>query len=187
MLMKDELGFVVHNENEITPELDAKIRENLCIAFPHSAWYFKDARGWKGAFPSWSVIGFDSVNNPVVHCGVVERVVTIESRPYRVFGIQNVYVLEPYRGRGLAKKLITMVVEEANRRTLDYGLLFARPHVAKLYTDLGWELVDTKVVLQKAEDRKEFIREFEHDALYYKSMRNEKIPAGTIYFNGPDW
>ncbi len=181
------LNFAIYNEEEITQELDARIRENLCVSFPHNAWYFKDARGWKGTFPTWSVIGLDSDDNPVVHCGVVERTVTIENKPYKAFGVQNVYVLEAYRGKGLARKMITLVEEEALQRNIGFGLLFARPHVAGLYTSLGWTQVEAKVVLLDTVNKQEFTREFVHDALYYKAVHSEPLPSGTIHFNGLDW
>lgn len=186
-MISNGFHFVVYNEEDITQELDVKIRENLCATFPHSAWYFKDYRGWNGAFPDWSLIGLDASDNPIAHCGIIERDIRIEDQSYVIFGVQNVYVLESHRGKGLAKELMKRVEAEGVRRELDFGLLFARPRVAKLYLDLGWVEVKDAVLIVQSKGGKECQREFVHDILFFKGLREEQIPPGTVYFNGPDW
>ncbi|MDD3365771.1 MAG: GNAT family N-acetyltransferase [Sphaerochaetaceae bacterium] len=186
-MFEKELRFVVYREDCIDDELDKKIRTNLCICFPHSAWYFKHSRGWKGSFPHWSVVVLDSSDDPVAHCGVIERTITIANTSYVIFGIQNVYVVEALRNLGIAKTLLQKVEEEAFQQELDFGLLFCRPHVAKLYTDLGWVAVPETSIWVTTENGEKSRREFKHDLLYFKPIRLQELPQGSIYFNGPDW
>lgn len=181
------LNPVVYAEKEINNILDKKIKNNLCLSFPHSAWYFKDYRGWKGSFPSWNAIILDDLEEPIAYCGVIKRNITINENNYLIFGIQNVYVIESYRNNSLSKKLLVTVESEAMQKGYDFGLLFARPRVDRLYTNLGWIEQEEPLIFTQDEEGKMKKREFIHDSLYFKPLKTDTLPTGVIYFNGPDW
>lgn len=52
--------------------------------------------------------------------------------------VLNVYVIEAYRRKGIASKLITEVLEEAKRRNLDYVELKATKAGEELYRKCGF-------------------------------------------------
>ena len=183
----NNLNPVVYAETDINEALDKKIRENLCINFPHSSWYFKDHRGWKGSFPSWNVIIIDDLGEPIAYCGVIQRIITINETNYLVFGIQNVYVTKSYRNNSLSKKILVTVEEEALLRGCNFGLLFARSKVEGLYRNLGWIKKEEPVIFIKDEKGETKRREFVHDSLYFKPLKTNNLPSGIIYFNGSDW
>ncbi len=174
-------------EQDFDPALDAKIKKQLCQAFTHSAWYFQESRGWKGAMPSWSVISFDEEGEPIAHIGIVERIVTIGDTDYSIFGLQNVYVIDAWRGKGIASRMVEAVSVEAEARGLEFGLLFCRPHVQTLYINSGWKSVGRPCVYVLNSDGKEIPRPFMHDSLFFKSIKKCELPSGCIHFNGPDW
>jgi predicted N-acetyltransferase YhbS len=188
MMTEPKVNIVVVPEHDFNPALDAKVREQLCQAFPHSAWYFQDSRGWKGAMPTWSVVAFDEGDEPIAHIGIVERVITIESASYSIFGIQNVYVTAAWRGKGIASRMVHAIAVEAEKRSLDFGLLFCRPHVEALYVNAGWESVGKPCIyVLESENHHEVPRPFIHDSLFFKSIKVSSLPPGCIHFNGPDW
>ena len=179
--------LIIKAEHEITEYLDGKIRNNLCLTFPHSAWYFEYQRGWKGALPDWTVVIMDDQDNPVAHCGVIERSITIGDVDYPIFGIQNVYVLPEQRGKGLAHELLWSVDSEAFKRDMAFGLLFCRPHVEKLYYDADWIKIGQPLIYVRNENGQEVVRDFVHDSLFFSPVKITSMPEGIIHFNGPDW
>lgn len=52
--------------------------------------------------------------------------------------ILNVFVEPDHRGRGLARALMDLAMEEARRRGLDHMILHATPMGRPLYEALGW-------------------------------------------------
>lgn len=174
-------------EDNFPLQLDAQIREQLTVAFPHSADYFKDNRGWKGTFPLWNVVVFNEADKPVGYIGVIERTITVGRENFKIFGLQNVYVIEEYRGCGLAQKMLVEIEREALKRSLDFGLLFCRPHVESLYLRAGWKPLGRPKIFVTNNQGEVMERPFVHDSLFFKSITLSDIPKGIVYFNGPDW
>lgn len=183
----EELQTRILVEEKVDNVLDEKIRTNLCLAFPHSAWYFKESRGWKGAFPRWNVIVFNKAQLPIAHIGVIERKISIEQKDYLIYGLQNIYVIPDYQGKGLATKMLKIVAIEAEKRRLDFGLLFCRPHVETLYLNSGWQPVSRPTIYIEDDLGHNVTRTFVHDSLYFKAGVIQFLPSGIINFNGPDW
>ena len=52
--------------------------------------------------------------------------------------ILNVFVEPDHRGRGLARALMDLAMEEARQRGLDHMILHATPMGRPLYEPLGW-------------------------------------------------
>ena len=179
--------IVIVLEQEFDSALDVKVRTQLCQAFAHGAWYFQDSRGWKGAMPAWSVVSFDEAGEPIAHIGIVERIITIDKTDYAVFGLQNVYVIDAWRGKGIASQMVEAISVEAEERGLEFGLLFCRPHVQALYVNSGWQCVGRPCVYVPNSEGREIPRPFVHDTLFFKGVKKRMLPSGCIHFHGPDW
>lgn len=184
---RDNLTIKVIPEEDFPPQLDSQIKKQLVEAFPHSAWYLAENRGWKGTFPQWSVVVFDSEKSPIAHIGVIERTVTVGGDNFNIFGLQNVYVIEEYRGHGVADKMLSVIEGEALRRALHFGLLFCRPHVESLYLRGGWEPLGRPKIYLSNDEGEVVERPFVHDSLFFKPITLSQVPKGEIDFNGPDW
>lgn len=187
MSQSEELQPLIVSEEMIDDELDKKLRKNLCVAFPHSAWYFKESRGWNGAFPKWNIIIFNRTQLPIGHIGVIERKISIGQKEFLIYGLQNVYVLSSYQGKGLATRMLREVSNEVNRLKFDFGLLFCRPTVESLYVNSGWRYAGRPTIYIDNNQGCKEGRSFIHDSLYFKAGAIESLPPGTIFLNGPDW
>ncbi len=187
--MSDNKKFLVKviPEEDFPLQLDGQIKEQLTVAFPHSANYLKDNRGWKGTFPLWNVVVFDVDDKPLGYIGVIERTITIEQENFKIFGLQNVYVIEEYRGYGLAQKMLVKIEKEALKRSLDFGLLFCRPHVEPLYLRAGWKPLGRPQIFVTNDQEEVVERPFVHDSLFFKPITLKEFPKGDVFFNGPDW
>lgn len=78
-------------------------------------------------------------DDPIAHLGVVIRSIQVDGIDYRVFGLQNVYVVHSHRGKHLVDVLFAELLEYLKGVNLNFGLLFARTKVEHVYTRLGWK------------------------------------------------
>lgn len=65
--------------------------------------------------------------------------------------IQDVAVLTPYRGRGIGKKIIQMLVDELRKKGVDWIGLVAEPGTTRFYQELGFEVLQGHVPLKYKE------------------------------------
>lgn len=62
--------------------------------------------------------------------------------------IQDVVVLKKFRGRGVGKKIIQMLVKELKENGVDWIGLVAQPGTDAFYKDLGFETLEDHVPLK---------------------------------------
>nr|WP_276308947.1 GNAT family N-acetyltransferase [Sphaerochaeta halotolerans] len=177
---------MILHENQITPIMDMRIKHNLCLCFPHQTDYFSRSRGWNDVPSDITVVGMDN-DDPIAHLGVAIRSIQVDGNDYRIFGLQNVYVVPSHRGKHLVDVLFTELLEYLKGVDLNFGLLFARTKVEHVYTRLGWKRmgdVSLKVKYGSGEVQQ---RKFIHDHLYFYPFTKTGPPEGPYYLNGPDW
>ena len=68
--------------------------------------------------------------------------------------IQDVVVLKPYRGKGIGKKIIQVLIKRLREKGVDWIGLIAEPGTAPFYEKLGFKPMAGHVPL-KYEDQKE--------------------------------
>ena len=173
------------DESDIAPALDAAIRDSLCICFPPDRQVYSQTRAWHGSRPAWSVV-VECENIVVAHAGIVEREILAGTEGIWVAGVQNVFVLPAYRGRGLFRQVMVAAMQEAQRRGLELGLLFCTPELSPKYARLGWQVLE----------RCTFTRIDEHGlpqplpaknlAMVYPLCRTA-VPSGHWHLQGNDW
>jgi GNAT superfamily N-acetyltransferase len=91
-----------------------------------------DYFGWVGMTPSGEAIA--GLGMMVIDWPPHPSHPTQSARGY----ILNVFVEPEHRGRGLARALMDLAMEEARRRGLDHLILHATPMGRPLYQALGW-------------------------------------------------
>jgi GNAT superfamily N-acetyltransferase len=175
----------VVEEAKITQAEDEAIRDGLCMCFPPDRPVFSLTRKWHGTGPAWSVIVEEG---PVIaaHVGVVDRIVTAGPDTVRVAGIQNLFVLPDFRGRGLGRAVMERAMEEAGRRGFECGLLFCVPDLERLYVLCHWQLLPRERVLRIDEHGREADLPSKNIAMYFPLARSS-FPPGTIHLQGNDW
>ena len=172
-------------ESQMEPALDAAIRTSLCACFPHDREVFAHTRAWHGCLPDWSVVREDG-GTVIAHAGVVERTIRVGEEAVRVAGVQNVFVLPDYRGEGLCRLVMTAAMAEAQRRQLDFGLLFCTESLSTIYSNLDWRRLDQRTILRIDADGREGPLPPKNLGMFYPLARHD-FPAGTVRLQGNDW
>ncbi len=91
----------------------------------------------------------DESGRLVASTGMVVADVEVEGRRFPVVGIGGVIVSAPYRGRGLARKVVQVALARARRLGPRFSILFCHEDRAGLYRRLGFiELHDGVLVEQ---------------------------------------
>ncbi len=62
--------------------------------------------------------------------------------------IQDVVVIKKFRGKGVGKKIIQMLIKELKKNGVDWIGLIAQPGTTPFYMDLGFETLDDHVPLK---------------------------------------
>jgi Predicted acetyltransferase len=171
-------------ENVFPGALDEAVRRNLCIYHPDGAETFRHSRSWHGSFPLFSIVA-EKDGDAVGYAGLVERTILVGGSPYRIVGVQNVYVATLERGTGLSDKIMTLAMEEAAKAEFDFGLLFCIPKLEPIYGRTGWIRVDNAPVIRR-EEGGEFPLPGVNIAMFYPLLTT-CMPDGPIDLNGNDW
>jgi GNAT superfamily N-acetyltransferase len=172
------------DEANLSARLDAAIRKSLCRCFPDACEVFSRTRAWHGSPPNWTVLVEDD-GTVIAHAGVVDRTIRAGDQRLRVAGVQNVFVVPEFRGRGWMRTVMTALTEEANRRDCDAGLLFCTLEIARRYQRLGWRRIE-RPLKRIDEDGHEQPLPSGNYILFYPLIRTE-LPAGVLDLQGNDW
>jgi len=178
--------FCVINEENISPALDKAIRETLVVCFPSDREHFQRCSWWH-CVPAYRVLGKDDRDSIVAHVAVVERSVTVGRNlsKVRVAGVQSFCVLPNYRGTGLSDRMMSITMEQANRRGFDTGLLFCLNRMETVYARMGWQKLDSDVYMSDDKEGKTLIPA-KNITMFYPLGRRQ-FPAGDIDLAGTDW
>jgi predicted N-acetyltransferase YhbS len=174
----------VIEEDKMTPEKDAAIRQLLCGCFPEDAVIFRKTRHWHGSAPAFSLVeeGQGRING---HVGVVVRAITCGARELTVGGIQNLAVRPELRGSGLGRALAARCMIEAKSRGLMYGLLFCVPALRRYYESLGWFTVGAPVSMLDSQGVKSQLPA--KNICLAMRLGSTPFPPGNIDLQGADW
>lgn len=172
------------DERDMVPELDARIRDGLCVCFPNDREAFSQTRSWHGSHPAFSAI-LEEAGNVVAHVGVVDRTIRIDGSPVRAAGVMNVFVLPSHRGRGLSDVVMSAAMAEAARRGFDLGLLFCTRPLVAIYARMGWILIDNPIV--RIETGVECPLPEGNFPMFF-TLRRQAVSTGAIlHLCGNDW
>ena len=172
------------DERDMTPDLDARIRDGLCICFPNDRDTFSRSRSWHGSHPSFCAIVEDA-GEVIAHVGVVDRTVRITDSPVRVAGVMNVFVLPSHQGLRLSDIATAAAMAEAAGRGFDLGLLFCTRPLVGVYGRMGWLLADNPVI--RVESGMEYPLP-DGNVPMFLPLRRQAISTGAIiHLCGNDW
>jgi GNAT superfamily N-acetyltransferase len=172
-------------EEAVTPKLDAAIRRGLVCCFPEEAEAFAQTRAWHGSAPAWSVI-LEHEGEIIGHVGVVDRVISVGGHELRVAGIQNVFILPEFRGRGVSTPLLDKAMQEAAAQGCDLGLLFCVPELERVYERAGWRMLGVRETVRGDENGQEAPLPEKNICMFYP-LRQPSFPRGLIHLQGNDW
>jgi GNAT superfamily N-acetyltransferase len=85
----------------------------------------------------------------IASAGTVTADVEVAGNRFAVVGLGGVIVNAAYRGRGLAREVVTAAVARAEQFGPEFMLLFCHPDRAGLYRKLGFAEVDATVTVEQ--------------------------------------
>lgn len=173
------------DEPDVTLDEDAAIRAGLCRCFPPDVEIFSQTRSWHGSRPAFSLVTEEG-REIVAHAGIVDREIRVGGKPVRVAGVQNVYVLPEYRGRGLFRQVMAAAMDEARQRGLEFGLLFCTPDIGAKYSRLEWHTLDERTIARIDEQGLPCPLP-EKNVTMYLPLAGRPFPPGDIHLMGNDW
>jgi predicted GNAT family N-acyltransferase len=174
------------SENDISSGLDHAIRKTLVACFPADREYFQ-AHSWWHCVPIYRVLGINNEDSIVAHVAIVERTVVVghSSSKVRVAGVQGFCVLSDYRGTGLSDNMMSIAMEEADRRGFDSGLLFCIDKLQTVYGRMGWQKLNSDVYMTDDKEGKRLIPAKNITMFYPIGIK--QFPPGYIDLAGTDW
>lgn len=178
--------FSIISEDNISPSLDHAIRETLVTCFPADREYFQ-ACSWWHCVPIYRVLGRNDVNSTVAHVAIVERTVIVGQSLSKVHvaGVQGFCLLPGYRGIGLSDRMMSIAMDEANRRGFDAGLLFCLDKLRAIYGRMGWHKLDSDAYMIDDTEGKRPIPA-KNITMFYP-LGIGQFPPGDINLAGTDW
>ena len=179
----ENLKYILVYESDMTPVLDAQIRDLLVECFPKTASYFCHKRGSKGSMPLYSVI-LTSNNKVIGHLSVTQRYILIGKREYKTAGVQNVAITKEFRGKSLLGPMLEMAQNEAVAQDFDFAMLFTGEDIKKAYSRWGWIEIPN-MVLERIDGK--LLTEPRGGIQMYYPLVMDHVPAGPIDLQGTSW
>ena len=87
---------------------------------------------------------------PVSHAGILKHSVSVNGEPVSVVGLGGVVTVPEAQGKGFARQLVRHAMRFAEGEwKVDAGLLFCRPQMVAYYEGLGWQVVESPVIIEQ--------------------------------------
>ena len=91
-----------------------------------------------------------SDGEPVSHVGVLKHVVSVNGEPATVGGVGGVVTVPEAQKKGFARQLMRHAAKLLEQEwKMDAGLLFCLPKLLAYYEALGWQEVETSVLIEQ--------------------------------------
>lgn len=95
-----------------------------------------------------------SDGQPVSHAGILRRVVRVNGDPVTVGGVGGVVTVPEAQRRGFAGRLMKHAARFIELEwKVDAGLLFCLPPMVAYYEALGWQILDSEVLIEQPSGR----------------------------------
>jgi GNAT superfamily N-acetyltransferase len=182
----NDILFSLINEEDISSDIDRSIRETLVVCFPADREYYQ-SQSWWHCTPLYRVLGRNKKGLVVAHAAMVGRSVVVGPALFkvRVAGVQSFCVLLAYRGTGLSHRMMSIAMQEAQRRDFDAGLLFCQRQLQTVYGRMGWSQLNAAVYMLDSEKNKTLIPA-KNISMFYP-LRTKQLPPGDVDLAGTDW
>jgi len=171
-------------EDQIDEKLDAAIRKNLALCFPHNKAVFSQTRRWQGVTPAYSVI-VEDYDNVIAYTSIIDRTIKVGDEDCRIAGAQNVFVIPQYRGMGFSEVVLNAAMDEAKRQDFDFGLLFTRKNIKNVYARSGWIQITGRKFIRIENDIESDLPQ-ESIKMYYPLLKKD-FPPGIVHLHGNKW
>lgn len=128
-----------------TAELPAATKKKLEESIHNEFGHIPIVQSITWAVPDWSIIRYEEEKIAAFY-NIVEREVLLDTKPYKVAGINNVITLPAFRGKGYASEILAatkgFLFSELGS---DAGLLLCADALVPFYEKLDWYKVSSPV------------------------------------------
>jgi GNAT superfamily N-acetyltransferase len=91
-----------------------------------------------------------SDGEPVCHVGVLKHMVSVNGEPTTVGGVGGVVTVPEAQKKGFARQLMQHTAKFLEQEwAVDAGLLFCLPQLVAYYEALGWQNVESSVLIEQ--------------------------------------
>ena len=137
---------------------------------------------FKWAAPEWYILASNE-SEIIGRLGIIDRVVLVEGRRFRVGGVSGVITKKEWRNSGAGKALMTEAVNLIeDKLNASFGLLLCRDEVSGFYNKLGWNVNDFSTTFEQPEGKMTFPR-----LTMTYSCNGKFWPKGPLDLNGLPW
>lgn len=182
------LDILIIEEQDILADLDRAIRDTLVVCFPHHEKIYSRSRHSNSPL-AWTVVTVADDGAAASLISVVERRILLPESggSLRTAGIGTVSALPKYRKTGLIDRIMEFVLEEADHRGYDIGMLFCKPPLVPVYSRMGWRVHEPPVTVV-GDDGKPMVKNptGEHFAMTHP-LKIDPVPEEPVDAAGPDW
>ena len=163
----------------IPPAVDLEIKELLKNCFPQ----YPENQSYLNQRPSFRYLKYDD-EQLIAHLGVESRIISIEGKVCRVFGIVDLCVHEKFQSKKLASSLLKELEKFSKECNIDFILLFTTS--SKFYEKLGFKQVHNKsrwLMIQKNQSLG-VARRSVSDSLMVKAIGKKEWMPGEVDLMG---
>ncbi len=166
-------------ELHITKSQHLKIHELLEHSFPH----YPNNQSYYNQIPSFRYLA-QSEGEIIGHLGVNYRIIGLNERPVKIFGITDLCIQKSFQSNRIAASMMEKLEELAVRCDIDFLVLIAKQH--DFYIENGFQLVQNTGRWLMIRDNRSFgiAQRKLTDCLMVKSMNGMEWERGTADFLG---
>jgi len=175
----DEYNIKFISEEQVTDELDTKLRDLLVHCFPETAHIFSKQRFYHEP-PQYRWCIFGENDSLIAHVALHIKKVKTEFTNYDMGGIAEVCVHSDYRRQGITRMLLKQILDYLRERNIVFAMLFGDTSV---YSSSGFKQLNNKIRYfdQKSEEWK-----IEKDpSAMYLELGQVNWPEGNVDICGP--
>jgi GNAT superfamily N-acetyltransferase len=119
----------------------------------------------------------------VSHAGILQHSVNVDGEAIPVAGLGGVVTVPAAQRRGFARQLVQHALKHAEIEwQVEAGLLFCRPEMIAYYSALGWQRVESRVMIEQPEGK--ITSPLPVMVLPFRDLH---WPTGTIELEGLPW
>ena len=162
-------------EYEIDTALEQQILELRRACFEDSA---RDRIYYK-QLPHHRLLAHHS-DQLIANIAIDHRVITIDCKPYKIFGLIDVCVAPQYRNQGIASALLEEITERGEQYGIDFLVLFASD--SRIYEKNGFHLVDNYFQWLRIDEHQNYGVAIERidSEVWIKALGNQQWTQGPV-------
>ncbi len=166
-------------EFRITPKQEKAIVQLLAECFPG----YPEHRTYYKQLPNFRYLAFQE-KQLVGHLAVEHRVISIDQKPFSIFGVVDICVAAQFRGQELASDLLRQLEKLGRENNIDFMLLTATDH--PFYLNNGYQRHHQYCRWLFISDHQTLGVKNQHlqSTLLVKALGTTTWPEGTLDFLG---